>query len=68
MLKYNAVRLNITNSAPLPRTQQRQTLRESASPLTIAKKGEYRHSIGMGGSNGRRVLAAMNRSMGSYLQ
>ena len=70
MLKYIAVRQNSsTNSTPVPRVSQRRTVRESTSPMSIAKRWSYQQSIGMGGANGRRVLAAMNRSMGSpYLQ
>lgn len=65
MLKYIAVRKN-SNSIPTPisRTRQRRLVRESAAPLSIAKRGSYQQSIGMGGANGRRVLAAINRNLG----
>ncbi len=67
MLKYIAVRKNSsTNSNSVPPTCQPQKVRESAVNFAIAKR--LKHSVGMCGSNGRRVLAAMNRSMGSHFQ
>ena len=66
MLKYIAVRQNSsTGPTPVPRARQRQLVRESAAPLSIAKRGSYQQSIGMGGANGRRVLAAINRNLGT---
>ncbi len=69
MLKYIAVRKNSsTNSNSVPPTCQPQKVRETAVNLAIAKRSAHQHSVGMCGSNGRRVLAAMNRSMGSHFQ
>ena len=65
MLKYIAVRRSGGSSpTPVPRARQRRLIRESAAPLSVAKRGSYQQSIGMGGANGRRVLAAINRSLG----
>ncbi len=69
MLKYIGVRRNcITNLNSIPIACQKQKVREATVTLAIAKRWAHQHSVGKCGSNGRRVLSAMNRSMGSHFQ